>query len=566
MTLSRFLGRALAPACLTTLAACGGETTGSPTAADQAGTSSATVAASTGAQSTPSVILAAVAPAPQAGPAPVAAASATATPTATATTTTTTAAVSVATPASATAPVPVPTEASASAVAADAVSYTWTEDATKAYYNGALKLPWSTEAGAWRDRAGAAQGPLAFATLAFVDRPAEQTVRWDVTDLVRAHGADMLIKRTGGTNVRFHSREAGDAAKRPRLVVERGGASTRHEATADTWLSASTAKDLGESSTLSTAGQILVKFDVAADPRIDRAYLEMTATAEQYGNQTLDVFRADPRPKGLEPLSLALGGEADVVLRLNGEAWRSKASGFRSDRLKINGDGSLTIQIPAGDDMGSGSLYAIPAAARREVMFSRAVMKVHSDWKGTMGGKYPGLANTGQSEDRKVQCGWGGRLANGTCWSARTNRRGYKPGTPFADSHQALSPYAYRVDNSTPNGEGPAFVKPIRKGEYVVLDQMVKLNSIGPDGKPREDGEIAYWLNGELIGRMQNVIWRTNGGADTLPSEYWLNVYEGGVGYKAPHAHSISFHEVKVSTKLLPFDAAALARLNGKGA
>ncbi|MBM3491144.1 MAG: hypothetical protein FJX68_11975, partial [Alphaproteobacteria bacterium] len=35
----------------------------------------------------------------------------------------------------------------------------------------------------------------------------------------------------------------------------------------------------------------------------------------------------------------------------------------------------------------------------------------------------------------------------------------------------------------------------------------------------------------------------------------------GGKGYKAPHPHSITFYEVVVSTKLMPFDRATLAQL-----
>jgi hypothetical protein len=517
MSLSRFFGLALAPACLAALAACGPEGGTAPP---------------TGLSSNPGGGPMVVLPPKPVGPAPAPSGS------------------------------PTPDQQKSASVSGKA-SLAWTEDATRNYYNGALKLPWPGELGAWRDRTDAAQGELAYATEAFVDRPTEQVVRWDVTELVRERGADILIKRSGGTSARFHSREAADSAKRPKLMVTRQGRTSTYAAMADTSLSSSTTRPLGKSATLSTAGPLLVKFDVSADRSIERAVLELTATTEQYGNQTLDVFRVDASPKPLAAPALALGSAADVVLRIAGDGWRSKASGFRDDRMKIAADGTLTVSIPAGDDTGSTSLYSIPPEARRETMFARVVMKVHRDWTGTMGGKYPGLANTGQGDDRAVKCGWGGRLANGTCWSARTNRRGYVPDTPFAETHQALSPYAYRVNHVTSNGEGPAFNRPLRKGEYFVLDQMVKLNSIAPDGTPRNDGEVAYWLNGEIVGRMTGVIWRTRGGAETLPSEYWLNVYEGGVGYEAPHPHSVSFRDVVVSTKLLPFDAAALARLNG---
>jgi len=449
---------------------------------------------------------------------------------------------------------------------AERVSQDWTEDATRTYYNAALKLPWGATMGTWRDRTGAAQGTLPFASTPVVDRASEQVVQWDVTSLVRANRADMMVRRVGGTNIKFHSGEAADAAKRPRLVVWKDGQVYRYAPTADTSLNSTTDSSLGNSTVLSTTGGFLIKFNVGADSGIQRAVLEMTATTEQYGNQTLNVFKADARPKTLTAPTFVRGTTSDIVLKLSGAAWKTAANGsFVSSRMTINPNGSLTVKIPTGDDMGSQMLYSIPKAARRDAMYSRAIMKVHADWKGTMGGKYPGLSNTGMGDDRATQCGWGGRVANGTCWSARTNRRGYVPGTQYADTHQGLSPYTYRVNRSTSNGEGPAFSKPIPKNQFFVLDQMVKLNGFNADGSAKADGVVAYWLNGELIGHMSGVILRTNASADTLPSEYWLDVYEGGVGYLAPHPHTVTFHEVTVSSKLLPYDAARLATINSAG-
>lgn len=442
------------------------------------------------------------------------------------------------------------------------VSTSWTEDAQRSFSNTALELPWTVEMGAWRDRAGTAQGNLPFASVAFVDQPTEQVVRWDVTDLVRQFGADFLIKRSGGTYAAFHAREASDPVTRPRLIISRPRGLQTYTPTADTSLNATTAKSQGALARLSSAGPMLLRFDLAADPSVSRATLELTATTEQFGNQTLDVFRPEVRPKPIDAAPVDIGGAADVVMHLSGTSWQTGAVGFRPATMTVNGDGSLTAKIPAGGDTGSPALYAIPTASRSSTMFARAVMKVHSDWTGSVGGKFPGLANTGMGSRRAVQCAWGGRLADGTCWSARTNRVGYVAGTPFADSHMALQPYIYRVNRVTVNGDTSASSRPVPKGRFFVLDQMVRLNSIAPDGTARADGEIAYWLNGELINRTTGIVWRTQAGADTLPSEYWLDVYEGGTGYSAPHDHSVTFNEVVISTKLLPFDPTVLARLN----
>ena len=450
------------------------------------------------------------------------------------------------------------------ASAAERVERDWTEDATKSNYNAALELPWAAEMGTWKDASGTTQGPLAFAAEPVVDQPAEQLVQWDVTTLVRTGKADMLIRRTGGTNIKFHSREAADPAKHPRLVVWKDGEVSRHAPIADATLSTTTTKSLGKATTLTTSGAILIKFGVGRDRNIDRAVLEMTATTEQYGNQTLSVFRTFAGPKALDMPPFIRGTADDTVLTLSGSAWQTPAyNSYRADRMRLDAADALVVTIPTGDDTGSQAIYSIPKWARRPTMYARAIIKVHTDWTGTMGGKFPGLTNTGNGDRRVANvCGWGGRVADGICWSARTNRRGYVADNKFADGYMALSPYAYRVNRSTYNGEGPDSTRPVPKGRYFVLDQMIKLNTIGADGTPNADGLVAYWVNGVLVNHMKNVVWRTREGDDTLPSEYWLDVYEGGVNYSAPYPMNVSFAEVSVSTRLLPYDATRLAALN----
>ena len=450
------------------------------------------------------------------------------------------------------------------ASAAERVEWDWTEDATRTHYNGALELPWAAPLGTWKDATGTLQGPIAFAAVPVVDRPSEQVVQWDVTSLVQTGKADMMIRRAGGTNMKFHSREAADPTKRPRLIVWKDGEVVRYAPAADATLSTTTASSLGKATTLSTAGAFLIKFNVGADRNIDRAVLEMTTTTEQYGNQTLNLFRAYAGPKALSMPPFIRGTSDDVVLKLSGDAWRHPSyNSFRSDRMQVSGDGAVTVTIPTGTDTGSQAIYSIPKAARRTTMYARAIMKVHGDWTGTMGGKFPGLANTGQGDRRAANvCGWGSRVADGVCWSARTNRRRYFADNPFANGYQALSPYAYRVNRSTYNGEGPDSTRPVPKGRFFVLDQMIKLNTIRADGTPNADGLAAYWVNGVLVNHMKNVIWRTREGDDTLPSEYWLDVYEGGTGYAAPHPMTVTFAEVSISTRLLPYDSTRVAALN----
>jgi hypothetical protein len=444
--------------------------------------------------------------------------------------------------------------------AALSASHDWTEDATPERYNGALALSWRNELGSWIDAAGAAQGNRPFASALVSDTNEEKVVEWDVTDLVRQYGADFLIRRAGGTFARFRSREA--ATGRPELVVTKGGAATSLEPLADVHLHVSTVETQGKAGSLSSANTMLLRFNVGADPGIAKAVLRLT-TYEQYGTQTLDIFRPDASPAFPAAFAAETGTAADVLLRLSGDGWKTSSfNNFRSDRMALNADGSLTMHIPTGSDTASLMGFSIPRAQRRPVMFARTVMKVHGDWDATAGGKYPGLSNTGQGDDRATQCAWGGRLANGTCWSARTAHRGTVAGTPFAETHQALSAYIYRVNRNSANGDYKWFALPIRKNKAFVLDQMVKLNSIAADGAANADGELAYWVDGVLVARITGIVWRSHSGEDTLPSEYWLNVYEGGTGYEAPHPHTVTFYEASVSTKLLPFDRSIIDRLN----
>lgn len=456
-------------------------------------------------------------------------------------------------------PAPTPSDEWVPAPPLDA-SRNWTEDASRNYYNAALRLGWKQELGSWTDAADTPQGDQPFASVSLADKNAETVVEWDVTELVQKYGADFLIRRTGGTNAKFHSREA--TSGQPQLIVTKRGKTVVLPSLADTHLAASTHQSQGASVALSSSSTMLLRFDAGADAGISKAVLKMTSY-EQYGQQTLEIYRPDATPKFPQPLPVEYGTDDDVVLRVTGADWKqSDMGGFRSDRMKINADGSLTVSVPTGSDTGSTLGYAIPRTSRQSAMFARTIMKVHKDWTATTGGKFPGLSNTGMADNRANRCGWGGRLADGTCWSARTNRSGVVPGTPFADTHLALGDYIYRVNHATFNGDGKPFALPIEKEKIFVLDQMVKLNSIDPDGTANNDGEVAYWLNGVLVNRFTGIVFRDNTSVDTLPSEYWLDVYVGGTGYKAPSPHSVTFYEAAVTTKLLPFDRNIIDRLD----
>ncbi|HEV2746680.1 MAG TPA: hypothetical protein VGW34_05205 [Allosphingosinicella sp.] len=420
---------------------------------------------------------------------------------------------------------------------------TWVEQATAHYYNAPLRLAWQRPQGDWVDAAGERHGSRPFAA-ARLDREGAHDI--DVTDLVRGHGADFLIV---GRLADVASREA--PAGRPLLIVERGGQALGYEALADVGLDPTSHASRPAAPSLKLADGLLVRFAQPADPGIRRAVLRLTVTKLWSGEAVpTRVFRPDPRPAPRALPDVPLGSEADVVLRVAGPGWRKGRGWARSAaHARLAPDGSLAAWIPPGGDTALSAIYPIPPATRRELMCVRVEMTVHRDWTAPWGGKFPGLANTGQGDGAQEQAGWGGRGADGTRWSARANRYGHEPGHPFADDWLALGTYAYRVNAETGHGDAHPLALPVPKGRRFAYDQCVGLNKPG-----RADGFVAYWINGRPAGGLDGIVWRSHAGPDTLPSEIWADVYEGGTGYGAvPHGkHSVTLHALTLSTRRLP--------------
>ena len=413
---------------------------------------------------------------------------------------------------------------------------TWTESATRDAYNGALGLRWSSILGNW-------QGP-AIGSVVVADLDRVQKVRFQVK------GRDIMLVRSGGANTLFNSREAVDPATRPVLIVN---GVTRCGATRDTSLNVSTYLPLGSQPTLATAGPILIAFDQCAVAPGDKLMLELTTTAIQYGTQTLTAYAPWPHPVRPASPVAADGTAADIVMKISGASWKARAAeGWLGDRNQVAPDGTLRAFVPTGGDTASTIFYAIPAAVRTKRMFLRYTMTVAADWWTDTGGKWPGLANTGTADRRATRAGWGGRLANGTNWSARLERQVHGA-DPYAAGWINVRPYVYRVNRESVNGDSAPSTGVFAKNVPVTIDEMVQLNSIAPDGTPVTDGITAVWVNGRCVSVMTGIIWRTTANADTLPSEIWLDTYEGGTGIKAPHPMGVTYGALTLSTKLLPY-------------
>jgi hypothetical protein len=430
----------------------------------------------------------------------------------------------------------------APAPAAPDPAFVWVEQATAHFYNAPLRLAWERPGGDWVDAAGIRHGARPFASAA-LSREGVHDI--DVTDLVRAHGGDF---RVVGRLADIASREAGFGP--PLLIVQRGEA-LGHEAAADVGMDPTTHESRPAAPALKLSDGFYLRFDQPANPSIRRAILRLTVTKVWSGEAIpTQIYRPDPRPAPRAMPEVPLGSEADVVMRVSGAGWR-KGRGWAQSaaHARLGAGGALEAWIPPGGDTALSAIYTIPPAERRELMCLRVDMTVGRDWTAAWGGKFPGLANTGQGDGAADQAGWGGRGADGTRWSARTNRYGHDDSHAFAADWLALGSYAYRVNAETSHGDAVPLARAVPKGRRFAYDQCVRLNTPGA-----ADGWVAYWIDGRPAGALTGVAWRSHAGAATLPSEIWADIYEGGTGYGAvPHGkHSVTLHALTLSAKRLP--------------
>lgn len=405
----------------------------------------------------------------------------------------------------------------------------WAADASRLNLNDALQLQWERSLGDWLDAGGQRWGTLPLAISGALKTVGTVQVESPVTDL------RLVFK---GAMPAVGAVRCGDALP---LLEARMDPSTLRA-----W----------DRVLPSTRRVILLRCARPGTINIDVAKIFSGSVGGRF-----EVYRNDPRLRPVDGTGLPPpdGTASDVVIDLRPAGWRSSL--LRTPVTGVQGNGMLLVTVPTGGATGASIQYPIPAARRTETMFARMVMRIAYDWPATTGGKYPGLANTGSAVSSGGIAGWGGRKADGLRWSARTNRANPVEG-PWTASHQGWGTYVYRLNYESLNGDVRWSTRPLPKGEFVVIDQMVRLNGVNADGTPRADGEVAYWLNGELVNRFTGIIFRNQTGAGSLPETFWLDVYVGGTGYVAPYPHTVLFADVQVSTRRLPFDPLVLSRLN----
>jgi hypothetical protein len=389
-----------------------------------------------------------------------------------------------------------------------APTFAWAETATWAAYDGKLGLAWKTPGG----DVGA---PVASVSLTDDDKPG-----W-ISIAVPAGGADFIVKRTGGLNFAFTSREHATAALRPQFVLANG---TVLNPVADASLSSSTAMSLGTKADLSTAGGFLIRFNTS-----EAGTLRLYSTAE-YGSQTLTFSR--------------VGISAPTVSR---PAWLTT-----DPTVLFTHDQRQTITLISPSLTWLSTIKAIPA---QEQACVTVYHKLHDDFRPADGGKLPGLSNTGMAQRDSVQTGWGGRSPDGIHWSARS---GYGDWT---DGHVARRTYFYAMAPHNGYGHIDNIQAPVTKGRFEAYVECVKLNTPG-----QANGGLYYEVAGQgPVYARGDIVWRTSPDPKSLIRELWIDYYCGGTSCGSGAQGTVTFVRAIV-TKGLPDMAAVqaeVARLNG---
>lgn len=382
----------------------------------------------------------------------------------------------------------------------------WTEKATWTSYDSQLSLRWMSSGG---DVGGQV------ASLSLID---DNKAGWHEV-IIPPGGTDFIVKRTGGTNFQFSSREG---ANPPQFVLADGTVLTP---SADCTLSSSTTQSLCASTKLATSTGFLIRFNTTQAGRL-RLYSDGTG---EYGNQTLTFSRVKP-----------------YQITARRPEWLSvdPTEVYTYENVK-------TISLQDPDLTWLSTTRAIPPQAQACVT---VYQKLHSDFRPGDGGKLPGLSNTGQATKDAVKTAWGGRAPDGVHWSARSGFGGWN------DTHIARRTYFYAMSPHNSYGYIDPMPVPISKGQFEAYVQCVKLNDAGV-----ANGGLYYETasQGPIFAR-DDIRWRDVASPESLIRELWIDYYCGGTSCGTGPRGTITFVRAVV-TKGMPDMAAVrseVARLN----
>ncbi|HID70151.1 MAG TPA: DNRLRE domain-containing protein [Desulfobacterales bacterium] len=413
------------------------------------------------------------------------------------------------------------------------------------------------------------------------DTDSVKEVEWNVTVLAQKWQNDQIpntgifLHATGGAGpYLFRSREYGDAAQRPRLVVTTADDQIHTlQPEADTYLESSTYRSLGTKDLLrlgtgTNGNNILLRFNLEslAGKSVTDARLVLT-TYLQYGGSSIEasVFRCDQGDLDSSPPRYGLAqrfyddkniGEHNDVIFATGfekpdweDDWTSTSYNMdivQADSV-IHGftplqDKALAAWLVEGSNYGTSLIYKFEdkTGVEPEEIYFRYYLRLGSNWNQTVyGGKMPGISGT------YGQAGWGGRKPDGTDgWSARgsfdlTVPAGNNPLT----GRTPLGTYCYYADQPGTYGDvwlwNHGFNAFLVTGQWYCVEQYLKMNTPG-----EHDGVITAWVDGQQVFTKTDIMFRT---VDALKIEQiWFNLYHGGTAV-SPYDQHIFIDNVVVA-------------------
>ncbi len=420
----------------------------------------------------------------------------------------------------------------------------WDETATWRWFNSRLELSWENAGGDWSDANGEAQGSLPFSEVRIVDDDQPGTVEIDVLKVInKTNRADFFIRRVGGVNYGFKSREAGKGG--PTLILN---GDTILNAVADTSLHGSTVSALGKSKRLATQGSFLVRFDLPDGLTVTQATLKLESTGLEFGHQTLQVYSPNPSLKIIERPSW-LKVDPTIIISFDGN------DVLRKDLPVTAKNGIATSQLIYPNLTWINSNKVIP---NQTEACATVYQKLGTDFQPGTGGKHPGFSNTGDSLPGSdvidgttyPDTGWGGRSPDGIHWSARS---GYgRWNHSYVSSHT----YFYAMEPFNGYGWGDPIGYPYRKGKWIAYVQCMKLNTVdGTTGN--SDGKLYYEIAGVgPVYSREDIRWRDIDVPQSEIREFWINYYCGGTQCgKIANRGTISFSKAVITKGLPDMDA-----------
>jgi hypothetical protein len=423
------------------------------------------------------------------------------------------------------------------------------DGAASDYYNGAAALKWQSKNLDFSDADGLENGPRAFAENKLLSDKGDTWNEWDVSTLVNSwlHGEfpnqGFLVKHVGGGKQHFDSREVADETFHPYLQLTLKDKIIRLAIQADTAISGSTFKCLGNSHTLSGNGPILLYVDLSGlKSELLSASLYLHSKPKEYGsNPVYGIYRVNinsnfaPDPQASET-SAADPDKYYYQQDFENSDWLEflhKGSGYRSMRRVLENEDegfvpisgfALEAKIPKGHNTGMSLSYffKVQLGFEPEQAYFKYDLRLGEGWETVQGGKLPGLAGTYGT------AGWGGRRSDGTNgWSARGIYKNVVPSRNPLKGQIPIGSYLYHADmpsyygNSIIWNQNSESLGLLQRSRWYSIEQRVKMNTLG-----KKDGILEAWIDGRKVYSNHAVNFRT---VDSLKIErVWLNIYHGG--------------------------------------